>query len=355
MALAVACEELPDRMPLEILITVDEETGLNGALELDPSLVKGKHVLNLDSEEDWLFCIGCAGGVNLTSAFPHASNHFSPKGPFWSIWLTGCRGGHSGVQINEGRTNAIVALAGFLQQLRSKAPDLTLHSWQGGNKRNAIPRETQVVISGVSQDLLESIIDDYREMLQGNEPDAEITCEAVSDQPQTTLPFALLDFVSEVPQGVIGMSADFPDLVQTSSNVSIIETHDTGVTVFMLGRSSVNADKEEMVAHVRDLTMNNNGIFSRSGDYPGWAPTPNSLLLKHGEGIYEELFGEKAEVVAIHAGLEAGIIGDKLETDQLLAYGPTILNPHSPDEKVNIASVDKAWSFMKAFVSRPFA
>jgi dipeptidase D len=348
LALALATADLPDRLPLELLFTVDEETGLTGALEFDAGMVTGRHLLNLDSEEDWQFIIGCAGGVDMTVDFPLVAA--PTAAPPLGLAVRGLQGGHSGTQIHERRGNALRALARLLDRLRELAPGLVLYGLTGGNKKNAIPRESQATFAGVPPEVVATQAATLQAELRQSDPKA--TVEVLPAQPAATaLPLTLIDALLRLPQGVLAMDPSFPSLVKTSNNLSVVTRHERGATLLMHGRSSSETDKNLLLRQVRELALNLGAQFAGTGSYPGWEPCPSSTLLRHGQRTYQTLFGHTADVVCIHAGLEAGILGAKLGTGELLSYGPTILNPHSPDERVEIASVAKVYRFLRAFVS----
>lgn len=347
LALAIAGADLPDRLPLELLFTVDEETGLTGALQFDASMVTGRHLLNLDSEEDWQFIIGCAGGVDMTVDF--AGMPAPLEGPALAVTVRGLQGGHSGTQIHERRGNALRALARLLDRLRESAPGLVVHALSGGNKKNAIPRESQAVIAGIAAETAARQAATLQAELRQSDPRAtvEVTPAAAA---ATALPLTLVDALLRLPQGVLAMDPSFPSLVKTSNNLSVVTAHERGATLLMHGRSSSETDKNLLLRQVRELALTLGAQFAATGSYPGWEPCPRSTLLRHGQRTYQTLFGHAADVVCIHAGLEAGILGAKLGTGELLSYGPTILNPHSPDERAEIASVAKVYRFLRNFV-----
>ena len=349
LSLALAAEVGPDRLPLELLVTVDEETGLTGALGLDPAIVTGRHVLNLDSEEDWLFIIGCAGGVDMVASFP-LTRLSTPPSAAWSVELRGLRGGHSGVNIHEDRGNANQALAELLGGL-----DGEVHALDGGNKRNAIPRESRAIVSGVTQARLPLAAAALERQLRADGEVGAMVTVAPAAAPLTRVDPAAIAFLRQAANGVIAWDRHFPDLVKTSNNLSVVAHEGDRLAVRMHGRSSVEAEKDALVGSLRELTSRLGGEFAAEGRYPGWEPCPDSALLRRGKALFRQQFGKEPGILSIHAGLEAGIIGAKLGTRELLSYGPTILDPHSPDERLEIASVDRAWKLLCAFVSAPLS
>ena len=349
LALALAEADLPDRVPLELLFTVEEETGLDGALGLDPALVRGRRVRNLDSEEDGIFIIGCAGGEDLAARF--ATTAGGAAGPALSARLHGLRGGHSGVEIHLGRANAIRAAAAAIQRARLLAPGLRLHALAGGNKRNAIPRECTFTVSGCSEAVLRATTAAVAQELRHAEPGVAWDLAPAAATPDRVRPWALLEFITRVPNGVLSMEADDPELVRSSNNVSVTAAEGAAQAVFMLARSSVRAEQEAIRAAVLGLAHELSGATAADGGYPGWAPSRDGALRRLAQRVHTELFGAPARVTCIHAGLEAGIIGDRLGTGELLAYGPTQHGAHSPDERLRIASVDTSFAFLRRLAS----
>ncbi len=351
LSLAVAEAPLPDRLPLELLVTVDEETGLTGAMGLDPDIVTGRHLLNLDSEEDDLFIIGCAGGIDMDAAFPVDTTR-GPTAPIMSIHLRGFRGGHSGVQIDQGRENAIRSAALLVNRLRSTRPGFALHYMEGGNKKNAIPRECRMIVSGVPKVALRDAAEQFLQELRVTESKAVIDvaeCDEVHNQVLST---GVIDMLLRVPNGVIARDQAIDNLVRTSNNLAVVRQEDGVVRLTLHGRSSSNEEMQTLARQVEDLTRGFGGTFTAGGAYPGWEPDTGSALLRKAKAVYTTMFEKEPGVVSIHAGLEAGIIGDKLQTRELLSIGPNLVDPHCPDERVEVESVDRVFRFVKEIVSQ---
>ena len=347
LAMAVSEADLADRVPLELLFTIDEETGLNGALDLDPSVVTGQQLLNLDSEEDGVFTIGCAGGIDMNVSFP--ASHKIATCEVMELTIKGLRGGHSGVNIHEGRGNAIRILASIICELRKDDPDLKVHQLFGGNKKTAIPREATALISGWDAPKAQAVVDRILAEID-NEPG--VTATLLRDHRNIhELPGSLIDFILAVPHGVISMDANFPDLVHTSNSIGVVRAIGNDVLIGMHGRSFADFAKDELAATCRELAREAGASFSCKGHYPGWEPTAESDLRNRAVATYERVFGESPRVEGIHAGLETGILGRKLGINELLSTGPTIENAHSPDERLHIASLNRNYAFLEAFVS----
>jgi dipeptidase D len=348
LAMAVAEADMPNRVPLELLFTIDEETGLNGALDLDPAIVQGRQLLNLDSEEDGVFTIGCAGGIDMNIGF--AGDPTPATCEIVEISLRGLRGGHSGVNIHEGRGNAIRILARIVCELRSDNAGVRLHQFVGGNKKNAIPREATAIVSGWNAESAERVIEQVLAPIRADEPGLEI-CFLRDRRSVTELPSALIDFILAVPHGVIQMDAHFPDLVHTSNSIGVVRAIGSDVLVGMHGRSFAEAAMEALAETCRGLADTGGASVNCKGHYPGWEPTPDSDLRRRAVAVYADVFAEAPRVEGIHAGLETGILGKKLGISELLSTGPTIENAHSPDERLLIESLNRNYAFLAAFVS----
>jgi dipeptidase D len=340
--------------PLEVLLTVDEETGMTGANGLQGGLLKGSIFMNLDSEEEGELCIGCAGGVNATASFTCSMETPDKDAVGLKISLTGLKGGHSGVDIHLGRGNACKLLTRFLWNA-SREYDLRVSSIDAGNMRNAIPREGFALVT-VSPDKtgdLQNYAKDFLKViaaeLQGVEEGIEFTVE------QAGLPENVMDRKSQstilntlyaIPNGVMRMIVDRPDVVETSTNLAIVKSDGKQVNIACLLRSSVDSAKADLADSIVALCELAGSKAELSGSYPGWKPNFNSPILKTMEDIYRKMFHKPAVVKIIHAGLECGIFGKNYPNMDYISFGPTIMHPHSPGEKVNISSVKKFWDYM---------
>ncbi len=337
--------------PVECLFTVDEETGLTGAFALEKGFVKSRILLNLDSEDDGELFIGCAGGIDTLITFPYEKVAPEADHQAFRVSVTGLKGGHSGDDINKGRGNANKILNRLLWNF-TKMFELRLAEIQGGNLRNAIAREAfanftipKRHVSGLSGGF-EKLVADIRDEQKTNEPGLAIAFEEAV-MPQTLIDFStqqrLLNALYACPHGVIAMSPDIPNLVETSTNLASVKMTPGEIIVSTSQRSSLESGKRDianMVASVFSLA----GARVKHGDgYPGWKPNVNSEILAIMRKAYTGLFKEEPKVLAIHAGLECGLIGEKYPGIDMISYGPTIKGAHSPDEGIKIDTVQKFW------------
>lgn len=335
---------------LEALFTIDEETGMTGALNLKPGTLKGEILLNLDTEEDDEIDIGCAGGVDVTAAAKFETAQTSDEGV--KISVKGLQGGHSGMDIIKGLGNANVILGRLLYTGLDSG--LKLISIDGGGLRNAIPREAVAEISVKTADdflakaekLKSEILDEFASL----EKDLEIKIEkatisgnAISDEDSRKIVLAL----KAAHNGVYRMSPDVEGLVETSNNIARVELKDGNFKVLCLSRSSVESTKIAVAEQLKSVFELAGMSVEFGGSYPGWKPKPGSEIVQVMEKIYEEKFGAKPSVVACHAGLECGIIGAHYPEMEMVSFGPTIRGAHSPDEKASVKSVQKFWDFLQ--------
>ena len=340
---------------LEALFTIDEETGMTGAIGLKPGQLHGKILLNLDTEEDDEIDIGCAGGIDVT-----ASQNYDVQestGQIVKITVNGLQGGHSGMDIHKGFGNANVILSRLLFSGISDQ-NIQLISIDGGGLRNAIPREGNVVLSvRNSVDFIASANNlkvDILEEFANVEKDLKINIEnystsekAVSEEDSKKIIYALKSAFN----GVYRMSPDVENLVETSNNVARVELKNGELKILNLSRSSVDSSKLAVAEQLKSVFELAGMKVDFSGSYPGWKPKPGSEIVKLMEKIYEKDFGEKPQVVACHAGLECGIIGANYPEMEMVSFGPTIRGAHSPDERANVPSVQKFWGFLKEILA----
>jgi dipeptidase D len=356
VAAALAVMESADinHGPLEFVFTTDEETGLTGASGFAPGLLKSKYYLNLDNEESGTLCIGCAGGLNTTAR--RKVKLVLPAGDSaWRIKVTGLHGGHSGVDIHQGRGNAIRILGGLLQELIERLP-VELASVNGGSAHNAIPREAVALILLLSdrENELKSLVaaaeaaakaelGRFDSGLQINVARTERPAKVIEADSAKNTAAVLVS----LPHGILAMSPDVPGLVQTSTNLATVSTDGDVVTIVTSQRSAVASSKESaarMVATVCRLA----GFEARhSGSYPGWKPEPSSDLVQKLQVAHRKLFGQPAKLIAMHAGLECGVVGEKYPGMQMISLGPTIVDPHSPNERVQISTVGDFWKLLR--------
>jgi dipeptidase D len=340
--------------PIECLFTIDEETGMTGAFGLKSKLLKGDILLNLDSEDEGELYIGCAGGINTTVKFKYSEEKTDSKSIAYNLIVKGLKGGHSGLDINLGRGNSNKIMIRLLW-LAKKQMKLRLSSIEGGNLRNAIPRETfvTIVLPASEEKKLKDFVSEFSKNIKNQfhttDPDITIVAE------KTKLPASVIDEKTEnnlinavygCPNGLIAMSVDIPGLVETSSNLAVIKSEKGNIEVLCLLRSSVDIAKSDLANQIECVFLNAGAKVEHSGEYPGWKPNVNSEILTLSKLVYHKLYKKDPAVKAIHAGLECGLLGMVYPNWDMISFGPTIRSPHSPDERVNIPSVEKFWNFL---------
>jgi dipeptidase D len=361
LAAALAAAEAEDVVhpPLELLFTVDEEVGLTGAGLLTPGFVTAKRLLNLDSEELGAVYIGCAGGGDSTIKLAVAGVETPGGLNCMRLKVSGLRGGHSGIDIIEQRGNAIKILARILWKATYATP-LFLASFDGGNKRNAIPREAEAVLivppdaMDTIQKLLVAEADEIKVELGGKEPELSVEISPEETVPEQVMDEisqkTLLDMVLAIPHGVETMSYDIPGLVETSNNLAMVSTEAPTVVVGTSSRSSSSHALQAVRDRIRAVAELASASVVENEPYPGWKPNLESELIAVAKSVGKQIFGKEPELKAIHAGLECGIIGEKYPGMDMISFGPHIEHPHSPEERVNVPSVDKFWRFMCAML-----
>ena len=358
LGVAVALSVLESRDlkhgPVEVLVTVDEETGMTGANALKPGLLDGDILINLDSETEGELYVGCAGGLDATASLKYEMKPAPAGYKAYRISAKGMKGGHSGMDIILYRANANKVLARVLVPLLRDGVKLV--SVDGGNMRNAIPREAfadvlvpEGMVSAVESHIA-SVQKDIRNEYAATDPDAGLLMEPLASIPASYIDdaaaLAMFRAVNACPNGVWRMSDAVPGLVEASNNVAIVSAADGLFQVKTLMRSSVDSEKEALAEEFRSLFELAGAETSFTGGYSGWAPNSNSLILHTMKKVYSGMYGKEPAVMAIHAGLECGILGGTYPHWDMVSCGPTILSPHSPDERVNIPSVKKWWDFL---------
>lgn len=355
-AMTILADKSAVHPPLEALFTVDEETGMYGAFDLKGGWLQGKYLLNLDSESEGELYVGCAGGVDTTATFTYEPSEVEEGDIALRISLKGCKGGHSGCDIHLQRANAIKLLTRVLKDLVSTQA-ARLVSIEGGSLRNAIPREAFATIT-IPQDAYDDAMDviaEYEDLFireyDGIEDNITLSAEEI-DCPKTELPEEVQDFLIHAltmcPHGVYRVIPEMPDIVETSNNLAMIRTEADKVVVYCLTRSSVESRKEELQSMIQSCFAIAGADVEFSGSYPGWKPNLKSALLAKMKEVYVKEFHSEPRIVIIHAGLECGIIGRNYPEMQMISFGPTIEHPHSPDERVNIATVQKFYQYVLA-------
>ncbi len=339
--------------PIEAIFTIDEETGMTGAEALTPNWVEGDILLNMDTEDEGELCIGCAGGVDTTINFQYGIE--DPSGSAFNLNITGLFGGHSGCDIHLQRGNSNKLMARVLLELIKKC-NIQLAKFEGGSLRNAIPREAfaTIVIPQDKVELANEIVSKYESIYKSEfkKTDPNLKMELVGTSMPSSVAFApdalrMLNAIHAVRNGMYRMSNDFDNLVETSTNISRVQLDDGHLKIDFLTRSSVEEAKWDLASQIESLFKLIGANVEHAGSYPGWEPNPDSEILKVMRGIHEDYFKEKPIVNAVHAGLECGIISRTQPKLDMISFGPTIKNPHSPDEKCHIGTVERFWGYLK--------
>jgi dipeptidase D len=347
---------------LELLFTVDEETGMTGAANLKPDFLESRTLLNLDSEEEGTLYVGCAGGKDTTGTWKTAYEKVADKSIFAQVKVSNLKGGHSGLEIDQGRGNAIKITGRVLQSLDQTGVHLI--SIEGGNKHNAIPRECEAALFlpehkiEQAERVLGDLYTKIRNELSPSEQDLKIdfTADFCSGKSRKALKRDLqkkiLRVIAALPHGVIKMSTSITGLVETSTNLAVIHTAKDSLTITTSQRSSVASKLTEIVDSVSAIFALGGASIRHTDGYPGWEPDMKSPILKTAKSAYRSLYGKSMKVKAIHAGLECGIIGERIPGMDMLSFGPTIEGAHSPDERIYIDSVGKFWEFLLDILKR---
>ncbi len=359
-ALAVMESKTIQHGPMEFVFTVEEETTLGGASAFKPGVLRARYLLNLDNEALGTVCIGCAGGVN-TRAWRKVVFQLAGAGEGFWVKVSGLRGGHSGVDIHLGRGNAVRILGGALQRVLEAMP-VQIADLRGGSAHNAIPREAAalVVVDATNQERLRRIVeqyaDDVRTDLGDFDPELEVTVgRAVKDATRVLAAGdakRAVDLMASLPHGVLAMSPDVPGLVQDSTNVATVGVKDGVVEIVTSQRSAIEGSKEMARRLVATVCRMAGFEVEHSGDYPGWKPEPESEIVRRSKAVYEVMYGATPQVIAMHAGLETGVLGKNYPEMQMISIGPQIEHPHSPDERVQISSVAEFWKYLVAVLER---
>jgi dipeptidase D len=359
IALAILESKEIEHGPVEALFTVDEETGLSGAFALEADFLKGKMLLNLDSEDEGEFFIGCAGGKDTVATLDCEYEDQLPKGSVaYKIYVKGLQGGHSGDDINKGRGNAVKLLNRILWN-SYQLFDVRIADIKAGNLRNAIAREGYAYIvlpkenTGDFESYLKIMNNTFQKEFFVTDPNVTVSFEKAEMPAKILQEFLIIDIINALyvcPHGVLAMSQDIPDFVETSTNLASIKIEDDKIIIATSQRSSVESRKETAVEKVV-ATFSMIGAEVTVGDgYPGWTPNPDSEVLKVLVKAYKNVFHKKPAVKAIHAGLECGLFSEKYPTLDMVSYGPTLRGVHSPDEKLLINTVQMCWDLTLEFL-----
>ena len=350
-ALALMADRTIPHPPLEVVITVDEETGMYGAAGIDLSMLQGRTLINIDSEDEGIFTVSCAGGARGTITLPVKRR--AVYGPCIKLTVEGLQGGHSGVEIHKNRANANKVMGELLSRVQKLMP-LCMTGFSGGAKDNAIPRSCQVtlVAMGIHLERINEITEQLQRQIreQYDEPDAVVRgddVDALGGNALTTEDTAkVIALLCSVPNGVQAWSKDIEGLVQTSLNLGVAELGEELRLTFAV-RSSVNQEKRELLGKLAELAAFYGGGYSETGDYPAWEYKKDSVLRDTMVRVYREMFQKDAQVVAIHAGLECGLLSEKLPGLDCVSIGPDMQDIHTSREKLSIASVERTWNFLR--------
>ncbi len=349
-ALAILADKTIAHPPLEVIITVDEEVGMLGADAIDLSAVKGRTLLNIDSEEEGIFTVSCAGGATAVLTLPVQRK--AVYGPCIRLCVDGLQGGHSGVEIHKNRANANKVMGQLLSRVQQIMP-VCITAFAGGAKDNAIPRscQTTMVMLGMQPERINGICQELQAQIRAefDEPAAVIYGENVDALGGNALSAeqtqALIGLLCDAPNGVQKMSADIDGLVQTSLNLGIAKLADSMQLTFSV-RSSVNEEKQALLGQLEALAEKYGAEIARSGDYPAWEYRADSPLRDTMVAVYRDMFGKEPQIVAIHAGLECGLLGEKLPGLDCVSIGPDMQDIHTSREKLHIASTQRTWNFL---------
>lgn len=353
-ALALLQDNTLQHGPIEVLLTIDEETGMTGAFELKSGLLHGSILINLDSEDEGELYIGCAGGIDTFATIKYKEKSVPEGNVAYKVEVKGLKGGHSGLDINLGRGNANKILNRVLWTA-NREMNLQLSKIEGGSLRNAIPREASAIVTIPAENALKfeafviNLEDTIKKELDTVDPDLSLKAiktslpEYIIDKKTTK---KLLSVIYACPNGTLRMISDMPDVVETSTNLAIIKSANGKIEIAALQRSSVDSAKEDLANMMRATFKLGGFKVKQSGSYPGWKPNVNSPILKAMKDVYHNRFGKIPKQKVIHAGLECGILGGNYPGLDMISFGPTIRNPHSPDEKVKIDSVGLFWEYL---------
>ena len=349
-AMALMADKSIPHPPLEVIVTVDEEIGMLGADVIDLSMLKGKKLINLDSEDEGIFTVSCAGGCRATIALPVERR--AVYGPCIRLSVDGLQGGHSGAEIHKNLANANKVMGEFMNRIQNLMP-LCLTSLSGGSKDNAIPRSCQATLVAMGihleriNDIAQALQDEIREKY--DEPEATVQAfdvDALGGNSLSTESTAnVIALLCACPNGVQAMSQDIPGLVQTSLNLGIAKLGDRFSATFSV-RSSVNTEKLELLNQLKELCRFHNGTYSEMGDYPAWEYKKDSDLRDTMVKVYTDMFGKEPQVMAIHAGLECGLLGEKIPGLDCVSVGPQMHDIHTSREKLEIGSTERTWKYL---------
>jgi len=361
LAMAVTDDQSIAHPPLELLFTVDEETGLNGAKELAPGFIEGRVLLNVDSETEGVFTVGCAGGRHTHISRKLTLTQLAEESQFFNLNISGLHGGHSGIDIIKQRASANKILARTLHRLAA-ACDIQLVSIKGGSAHNAIARDADAVLACAAGNsgVLAGIVSEFERNVQTDydtvESNLTINLSAAKSAEQTNTALsaaesrAVINLLLSLSHGVMGMSAVFTNLVETSNNLATVEIKNDTLQILTSQRSLTKSRLDEITASISAIAALAGADTRCDSEYPPWTPDMQSVLLERCQKVYQQVFDRQAEIKSVHAGLECAIIGDKYEGTDMISFGPDLRDPHSPNEMLYIPSLEKIWQFMVALL-----
>ena len=349
-ALALLADKTIPHPPLEVIITVDEEIGMLGADAIDLSMLESRTLINLDSEDEGIFTVSCAGGATATISLPVERR--AVYGPCIRLSVEGLQGGHSGAEIHKNRANANKVMGEFMSRIQKLMP-LCLTSFTGGSKDNAIPRTCQatMVAMGINLERINPIAEELQAEIREKYDEPEVMIQAFDvdalggNSLSTEDTSKVIGLLCAAPNGIQAMSEDMPGLVQTSLNLGIAKLGSHFSITFSV-RSSVNDEKQALLKQLEDMAALFGGTYSQMGSYPAWEYKKHSVLRDTMVRIYSEMFGTEPQVLAIHAGLECGLLGEKLPGLDCVSVGPQMYDIHTSRERLDIASTERTWNFL---------
>lgn len=358
MGMAVLASDEIEHPRFELLCTLDEETGLTGAAELGSDLLESEILINLDTEEFGHFTIGCAGGLNTLGTLDLVLEDTPNQYRTYELSLKGLLGGHSGIEIDDERGNAAKILVRFALHLKDRF-NIRIHSFDSGDKHNAIPREAYITFSLPMDQILklEAMVLSYKDILRNEwlykEPNIELYLNSIEFKNKVISVGTqddLLNTINALPHGAQRYTPELPTLVQTSTNLASVKTKENKIEILTSQRSIIESEKFWIAGIVNSVFELGGFNISRTSGYPAWEPKKNSELVDKAVRIYKETFNDEPVIELIHAGLECGLIGEKYPRMEMLSFGPTLKDVHTPSEKIEIDSVDKSWLLLKNII-----
>jgi len=362
LAMALTDDQSIAHPPLELLFTVDEETGLNGAKKLEPGFIEGRVLLNVDSETEGVFTVGCAGGRNTHISRKLRLTQLAAESQIFNLNISGLHGGHSGIDIIKQRASANKILARTLHRLAA-ACNIQLVSIKGGTAHNAIARDAEAVFACAADNsgVLTGIVAEFERTVQTDYDTVESNLALNLSAAESAGPIktalsvaetrAVINLLLSLPHGVMGMSAVFTNLVKTSNNLATVEIKNDILQILTSQRSLTKSRLDEITASISAIAAIAGADTRCDSEYPPWTPNMESVLLERCQKVYHQVFNREARVKSVHAGLECAIIGDKYEGMDMISFGPNLRDPHSPNEGLHIPSLGKVWQFMVALLA----